>query len=67
MCTDRLKTHEDNHQEAIELTRAQAYWEEIGRLGAIGQLPVFDAEAWMLIMKTRFGWQDNPPYPARSD
>ena len=39
----------------------QAYWEEIGRLGATGALPKFNASSWIHIMKCLFKdeWRDS--------
>ena len=61
MPTGRPDTHEAYHEKAVALMRDQAWWEEIGRLGTMGQIPGFNAQAWIAVMKTRFGWSDSMP------
>ena len=58
MLTGRSEPHEECCEKAVAVIRDQAWWEEIGRKGTLGQIPGFNAQAWMLVMKTRFGWSD---------
>lgn len=38
--------------------RGLLVWEQIGKQGARGELPKFNASAWSLTMKNRAGWRD---------
>jgi len=51
---------EDFPAEAIEeaARRGLLAWEKIGRDGARGDLPKFNASAWSFNMKNRAGWRD---------
>lgn len=39
---------------------SQRYWEKIGMDGMLGKIKGFKVAIWIFIMKTRFGWSDNP-------
>jgi len=34
------------------------FWEKMGRSGAAGKIPNFNAAAWIFNMKNRMGWRD---------
>ena len=60
---DTLYTWEKKYEEFAEAkkkgkTKCLEFWESMGRSGAAGKLPGFNAAAWIFNMKNRFMWRD---------
>ena len=43
---------------AIGVYRAEAWWQRLGRLAAVGSIPGFNATSFVWITKNRFGWKE---------
>lgn len=51
---------EEFDDEALAIAKAKGIfkWEQIGRLGALGRIPNFNASSWIFNVKNRLGWKD---------
>lgn len=59
-CNPDHPSYQPDFSEAVKIAEAagRMYWESIGRMGMVGQIPFFNAATWIFNMKNRHDWVD---------
>lgn len=57
----RWREKNPEFRDAYEIGKLKSlyFWEVLGRSGATGRVPSFNATSWIFNMKNRFDWGDN--------